>query len=266
MARTPRKRRPGAQVAKRVRPRSARTPRPATLLLHGLHPVRAALANPQRTVHALHATANALARLEVEPRCPVRTVDTRELERMCGPDAVHQGVALECEPLERIDGSELFRLAEARLVLVLDQVTDPHNVGAILRSAAAMAADCVVVTARHAAPETGTLAKSASGALDLVPVAEVRNLGKSLEALREFGLLTIGLDSAGEADLKDVLRAPEAGRVALVLGAEGRGLREGTRLACARLARLDMPGAIRSLNVSNAAALALYLARERVDG
>lgn len=249
----------------RRRARSAARPAaPETLRLYGLHPVRAALANPGRQTTRLLASRNGLDRLAAEPPCPVEIVEAAALDRLLGRDAVHQGLVLECRPLDRLDGSELFQLADARLVLVLDQVTDPHNVGAILRSAVAMAADCVVVTHRDSAPETGVLAKSASGALDLVRIGEVRNLSKALAELQEMGIACIGLDSEGTADLPAVLsRSPR--RVALVMGAEGRGLRRGTREACATIARLDLPGAIKSLNVSNAAALALYLARAHVD-
>ena len=141
-------------------------------------------------------------------------------------------------------------------MLVLDQITDPHNVGAILRTAAGFAVSAVVTTARHSPEATGVLAKSASGALEYVPIVTVQNLARALEALKERGYLAIGLDSSGDSDLADVpLRAP----LALVLGAEGKGLRQLTRTTCDAVARLDLPGRIKSLNVSNAAALALYV-------
>jgi 23S rRNA (guanosine2251-2'-O)-methyltransferase len=149
------------------------------------------------------------------------------------------------------------------IVLVLDQITDPHNVGAILRSAAAFAVGAIVTTARHSPEATGVLAKSASGALELVPLVTVQNLARGLEELRQRDFLLVGLDSDGEADLADVtLRAP----LALVLGAEGKGLRQLTKTTCDRLARIDVPGEIKSLNVSNAAALALYVASRRLSG
>ena len=236
------------------------------LRLYGLHTVRAALDNPRRRLFALKATANALTRLgPTPPDLAVDVAAADELGRMVGHDAVHQGAVLECAPLDRIDGSELHRLADMRLVVVLDQVTDPHNVGAILRSAVALGAEAVLITARNAPPETGVLAKSASGALDHIAIAEIRNLGKALEQLADMGFRTAGLDSEGVVDLADVL-ADGPDRIALVMGAEGRGLREGTRRACTHLARLDMPGPIKSLNVSNAAALALYVARRALDG
>jgi 23S rRNA (guanosine2251-2'-O)-methyltransferase len=155
----------------------------------------------------------------------------------------------------------LETLAPEGLVLVLDQITDPHNVGAILRSAAAFDVKAVVTTARHSPEATGVLAKTASGAIDLVPLVLVQNLARGMTALGERGFLLVGLDSEGDADLSDLpLKAP----LALVLGAEGKGLRQLTRETCDRLARIDLPGAIKSLNVSNAAALALYVASRKL--
>lgn len=146
-------------------------------------------------------------------------------------------------------------------MLVLDQITDPHNVGAILRSAAAFAVQAIVTTARHSPEATGVLAKSASGALELVPLVLVQNLARALTELNDRGFLTVGLDSEGDDDLAAVeLRQP----LALVLGAEGKGLRQLTRQTCNTVARLDMPGEIKSLNVSNAAALALYIGASRL--
>jgi 23S rRNA (guanosine2251-2'-O)-methyltransferase len=147
------------------------------------------------------------------------------------------------------------------MVLVLDQITDPHNVGAILRTAAGFAVSAVVTTARHSPEATGVLAKSASGALDYVPIVTVQNLARAMSEMKERGYLLIGLDSTGDADLSEVaLTSP----LALVLGAEGKGLRQLTRMTCDRVARLDLPGKIKSLNVSNAAALALYVASRRL--
>jgi 23S rRNA (guanosine2251-2'-O)-methyltransferase len=226
-------------------------------MLYGWHSVKAALENPQRHVRKLLATENALRRLH-EENVPVRVepelVRPDQIAARLSPDAVHQGLLIEADPLP---SAPLEELAPEGLVLVLDQITDPHNVGAILRSAAAFAVKAVVTTARHSPEATGVLAKSASGALDLVPMVTVTNLARALTALRERGFLLVGLDSEGDAELADL---PLGAPLALVLGAEGKGLRQLTRETCDRLARIDMPGAIKSLNVSNAAALALYVA------
>jgi 23S rRNA (guanosine2251-2'-O)-methyltransferase len=233
----------------------------APIILYGWHPVVAALANPARRIRGLWATANAVRRLTEEgaalPVSP-EVVRPEAIAARLSPDAVHQGLLAEVEPLpspalEDLPGAG----AAAGTVLVLDQVTDPHNVGAILRTAAAFAVDAVIITARHSPEATGVLAKSASGALELVPIVVVQNLARALATLKERGFLTVGLDSAASEDLAaTALSWP----LVLVIGAEGKGLRQGTRAACDRLARLDLPGAIKSLNVSNATALALYVA------
>jgi 23S rRNA (guanosine2251-2'-O)-methyltransferase len=245
----------------RPRPKRERTAGDS-LFLYGLHTVEAALRNPRRVPIRLLATRNALARLaeRFEAGLPVEAEDASpaQLDRLLGSEAVHQGVALEVEPLPPLREADL---AGARLVLALDQVTDPHNVGAILRSACALGVDAVITTARHSPAESGVLAKAASGALDLVPILQVRNLGDSLAALRDDGFTVVGLDSDAPAPLEAaVLGAP----VCLVLGAEGKGLRQRTRDLCDVLARLDMPGPIHSLNVSNACVLALYVVRRAI--
>jgi len=229
----------------------------APIILYGWHPVIAALANPARRIRGLWATANAARRLAEEamalPMSP-EVVRPDAIAARLSPDAVHQGLLAEVEPLP---SPPLEDLAGAGTVLVLDQVTDPHNVGAILRTAAAFAVNAMIITARHSPEATGVLAKSASGALELVPIVVVQNLARALATLKERGFLTVGLDSAAADDLAaTALSSP----LALVIGAEGKGLRQGTRAACERVARLDLPGAIKSLNVSNAAALALYIA------
>jgi len=233
------------------------------VLLYGWHTVRAALANPARRIRKLFATENALRRLADEGiELPVEPELVRPdaLAARLTPDAVHQGLVAEADPLP---SPTLEDLSAAGVVVVLDQITDPHNVGAILRTAAAFSVAAIVTTARHSPEATGVLAKSASGALELVPIVAVQNLVRALTALRERGVLVVGLDSAGDDDLAAVaLRTP----LALVLGAEGKGLRQSTRAACDRLARLDLPGAIKSLNVSNAAAVALYIATNTVTG
>jgi 23S rRNA (guanosine2251-2'-O)-methyltransferase len=230
--------------------------------LHGIHVVRAALDNPARTKLSMKATRNALIRLEIADAAalpfPVEIVEPRALDDLLGKDVVHQGVALDVRALKT---RPLKALAGTPLVLVLDQVTDPHNVGALMRSAVAFGVSVFITTMRHSPEETGVMAKAASGALEHIEHITVRNLGEAIEALNDQGYQTIGLDSEGP----EILEATLAGsKVALVMGAEGKGLRQKTRSLTTHLARLDMPGAIRSLNVSNAGAIALYLARRHL--
>jgi 23S rRNA (guanosine2251-2'-O)-methyltransferase len=230
-------------------------------ILYGWHTVSAALANPRRKIRKLLLTENAARRLaeeNIDTRVTPEIVRPQLIDQRLGPDAVHQGILAEADPLPSPD---IATLKQEGIVLVLDQITDPHNVGAILRSAAAFAVKAIVTTARHSPEATGVLAKSASGALELVPLVLVQNLARALTALNERGFLTVGLDSEGSDDLSKVeLREP----LALVLGAEGKGLRQLTRETCAVVARLDMPGEIKSLNVSNAAVLALYVGSSRL--
>ena len=230
-------------------------------ILYGWHTVSAALANPRRKIRKLLLTENAARRLaeeNIDTRVTPEIVRPQLIDQRLGPDAVHQGLLAEAEPLPSPD---IATLKQEGIVLVLDQITDPHNVGAILRSAAAFAVKAIVTTARHSPEATGVLAKSASGALELVPLVLVQNLARALTALNERGFLTVGLDSEGSGDLSRIeLREP----LALVLGAEGKGLRQLTRETCAAVARLDMPGEIKSLNVSNAAVLALYVGASRL--
>jgi len=250
--------RPGDRKPNRFPPRSPAERRPDSLWVYGIHPVLAALANPRREIRRIVATANAISRLEAAgATIPLKPEEAspRQLSHLVGMDAVHQGVALEVAPLPALT---LDDLADARLVVVLDQVTDPHNVGAILRSAVAFAADAVITTGRHAPAESGVLAKAASGALDTINLIEVQNLARALEDLGSRGFTRIGLDSEADTPIDEAMGGE---RIALVLGAEGKGLRRLTRDTCDRLARLSVPGAIASLNVSNAAVLALYLAR-----
>jgi 23S rRNA (guanosine2251-2'-O)-methyltransferase len=230
--------------------------------LYGLHTVSAALDNPARKIRRMLVTRNALERLEIADTAalafPVETVEPKAIDKEAGSDAVHQGVLVEAEPLV---ARPLTELADTRLVLVLDQVTDPHNVGAIMRSCVAFNAGALITTNRHSPQESGVLAKAASGALELIPHLEVRNLADCLDELRTLGFQTIGLDSAGAEPLETVFTGE---KIALVLGAEGKGLRQKTRETVATLARLDMPGQIKSLNVSNAAALSLYAAHQHL--
>jgi 23S rRNA (guanosine2251-2'-O)-methyltransferase len=243
----------GARGAHYGSPRERQT----NVVLYGWHTVTAALANPARQIRRLLATENALRRLNEEGIALPKALEMVRPDAIAArltADAVHQGLYAETEPLPSPD---VETLPAAGIVLVLDQITDPHNVGAILRTAAAFAVAAIVTTARHSPEATGVLAKSASGALELVPIVTVQNLARGIAALKQQGFAVVGLDSDAADDLAALpLKAP----LALVLGAEGKGLRQGTRAVCDRLARLDLPGAIRSLNVSNAAALALYIA------
>jgi 23S rRNA (guanosine2251-2'-O)-methyltransferase len=231
------------------------------VILYGWHTVTMALANPQRQIRKLTLTENAAKRLadeNIATRVAPEIVRPQEIDRLLSPDAVHQGLLAEADALPSPD---IETLAQEGMVLVLDQITDPHNVGAILRSAAAFAVKAIVTTARHSPEATGVLAKAASGALELVPMVTVQNLARALTALNERGFQTVGLDSEGSEDLSNVtLREP----LALVLGAEGKGLRQLTRETCSVVARLDMPGEIKSLNVSNAAVLSLYVGASRL--
>ena len=231
------------------------------VVLYGWHTVTLALQNPKRRFKKLILTENAARRLAEEniaTRVTPEIVRPNEIDRLLTPDAVHQGLLAEADPLPSPD---IETLAPEGMVLVLDQITDPHNVGAILRSAAAFAVKAIVTTARHSPEATGVLAKAASGALELVPIVTVQNLARALTRLNERGFMTVGLDSAGTDNLSAIaLREP----LALVLGAEGKGLRQLTRETCSAVARLDMPGEIKSLNVSNAAVLALYVGATRL--
>lgn len=243
-------------------PKSAR-PDSDGVRLFGIHTVEAALANPRRKIRRLVLTDNAARRLAavLEARQVSHEHATpRDLDRMLGPDTVHQGALLETEALPEPELAELARAAAAGPIVVLDQVTDPHNIGAILRSAAVFGAVGLVMTRRHSPAIDGVLAKSASGAIEHVPVALVQNLARALAELAELGVTRIGLDGEAETLIED---APLSGAVALVLGAEGKGLRQLTRETCDRLCRITSPGPISSLNVSNAAAVALHLAAMR---
>jgi 23S rRNA (guanosine2251-2'-O)-methyltransferase len=247
----------------------------SVLWLYGVHPVSEVLANKQRLIRRLAATPEARDQLAgplgiagKHHAYPVvlETLDRNALERLLPAGAVHQGVAALVEPLEQPDILEICDQAGtpgSSLVLILDQVTDPHNVGAILRSAAAFGARAVVVTERNAASESGVLAKSASGALEHVPLVPVTNLARAMGQLKEAGFWCIGLAAEASETLADI---DLSGRVAIVLGAEGAGLRRLTRDNCDKLARLPTQGPIGQLNVSNAAAIALYEVARRRPG
>ncbi|KFL31398.1 RNA methyltransferase [Devosia riboflavina] len=238
-------------------PKPKYDPDTGPVYLYGIHTVRAALDNPLRQKKELLVTPNALNRLKESGdigKVSVKETTPKELDRLLGGEAVHQGAALEVDPVSRFGLADIKQL---RLVVVLDQLTDPHNVGAILRTACAFGADAVITTARHSPRETGVMAKAASGALDLVPMIEVRNLGDAIETLKERGLTVLGFDSDAPAPLRP---RTDDRPLAVVLGAEGKGLRQRTRELCDEMVRLDMPGPIKSLNVSNAAAIALFAA------
>lgn len=236
----------------------------ATVWLFGLHAVRDALENLARVKKRLIVTKNAADKLGDAIRSAGLTpeiADARKFPAPLDPASVHQGAALEVKPLDWGDLAALLPDGP-QTVLLLDRVTDPHNVGAILRSAEVFGASAVIAPARHSAPETGALAKSASGALERQPYLRVRNLAATMERLKDMGFFLIGLDGTADATLEDALRNTGE-RVGLVLGAEGPGLREKTRETCDRLARIEYAGAFGSLNVSNAAAVALYAAGRR---
>jgi 23S rRNA (guanosine2251-2'-O)-methyltransferase len=233
------------------------------LWLYGHHAVEAALANPRRSCHRLLATPEALARLDrpVRAGVEVQQVERAELDRRLGPATVHQGLALSVAPLPGHDFERICTPEPGRnLVVVLDQVSDPHNLGAILRTAEAFDARAVIVQERRSAELGGACAKAAAGALDRLPVVQVTNLTRTLEALAALGYWRIGLDAAAESAIED---APEADDVAFVLGAEGSGLRRLVAQTCDLLVRLPISAAAESLNVSVAAGIALYAWRQR---
>jgi 23S rRNA (guanosine2251-2'-O)-methyltransferase len=249
-----------ARPSRPPQPRAAGSQQAApagTIWLYGLHPVAAALANPHRRLRRLVLTEEAEASLAARLPPPWaqahERMDRARMDQLLGRDAVHQGIALLADPLPQPMLSTI--LERSGPLLVLDQVTDPRNVGAILRSAAAFGVAGVIAQDRHAPEETGALAKAASGALETMPLIRAVNLARTLVALKAAGLWTVGL-AADAAPLRGVPLAER--RVALVLGAEGSGLRRLTRETCDELAGLAMPGTMESLNVSSAATVALY--------
>ncbi|MFY7779187.1 MAG: 23S rRNA (guanosine(2251)-2'-O)-methyltransferase RlmB [Elstera sp.] len=231
--------------------------------LFGHHAVRAALANPERTCRQLLLTPEA-AKDWVSTGLTPTIVDRTEIDRYVPAGAVHQGVALLADPLPELALEDvLFSAAPDALFVLLDQVTDPHNVGAILRSCAVFGVTALIMPDRNAATATGTLAKTASGALEAVPVVRVVNLSRTIRQLQEADVWVIGLEGIAEKPLEAVLRP---GRIALVLGAEGPGLRRLTGETCDTLGHLPTAGEFASLNVSNAAAVALYATRRVLAG
>jgi 23S rRNA (guanosine2251-2'-O)-methyltransferase len=226
--------------------------------LYGRHAVEAALANPDRSILRILATREAASALALPSSVPVSFADVADLGRLVPRDAPHQGVVAEVEPLPDLALDEVLDGApEGRPLVLLDQVTDPHNVGAIFRSAAAFDALGIVTQDRHAPPESGALARAASGALELVPWVRVVNLSRALDDIAEAGFWRIGLAGDADATLAEALGPA---RIALVLGAEGEGIRQNVAHHCDTLARLPISEKMESLNVSNAAAIALYAA------
>jgi 23S rRNA (guanosine2251-2'-O)-methyltransferase len=234
--------------------------RPDAAVLYGWHTVKAALENPQRRFHRLLATEAAVRRLtEDNVKLPISPTLAApdDIAAIAGAGAVHQGLYAEADPLASPELEDVV----TGVIVALDQVTDPHNFGAILRSAAAFSVKAVVTTERHSPQASGALAKAASGALEYVPVVTVVNLARALDELRDLNTFLVGLDSSGEVDLAAMsLSAP----LAIVVGAEGKGLRHLTRTRCDAVARLALPGRITSLNVSNATAVALYVASAKL--
>ncbi len=234
--------------------------------LWGRHAVEAALTNPNRTAKKLWGTREAIQALlddndaELPVNLPVEYAQAADLGRLVARDAPHQGLVLECLPLDDVALDDVLEDSDGRTLVLLDQVTDPHNVGAILRSCAAFDVAAVITQDRHAPLESGVLAKSASGALEVVPWVRVVNLSRALEDIAEAGYWRIGLDGDGKATFPSAL---PTGPVALVLGAEGEGLRHNVAQHCDSIARLPIARAIESLNVSNAAAIALYAVATR---
>lgn len=241
--------------------RSAK-PKGAFPRFYGRHAVTAALANPNRTVRKIWGTREALGALDLPPVLPIVYSDVADMGRMVPADAPHQGIVAEVEPLDDVWLGEVLEQGQEgkRPILVLDQVTDPHNVGAILRSAAAFDALCIVTQDRHAPPESGVLARAASGALEIVPWVRVVNLARALDEIAEAGYWRIGLDGEAETTIGEAIGES---RVALVLGAEGEGLRHNSIAHCDIIAKLPISPRMESLNVSNAAAIALYAAANR---
>ena len=228
----------------------------------GRHAVTAALANPDRNARKLWGTREAIAGLQLPPLLPVVYADVADLGRMVPADAPHQGLVMEVDPLDDVWLGDLLEQGQSdrRPLVILDQVTDPHNVGAVLRSAAAFDALGIVTQDRHAPLESGALARSASGALELVPWVRVVNLARALDERAEAGFWRIGLTGHATQTLGQTIG--EA-RIALVLGAEGEGMRQNTEAHCDQLAKLPISPKVESLNISNAAAIALYAIANR---
>jgi 23S rRNA (guanosine2251-2'-O)-methyltransferase len=235
-----------------------RDAKPQGLWLYGLHPVRAALSNPLRKIKRAVLTQHAADEIGITRIAKVKyeVVEADAVSRLLPPGAVHQGAALSCDSLPRRALDEVLHPSDRRrIVLILDQITDPHNVGAILRTAAAFGVDAVVMQDRNAPPESGVLAKAASGALDIVPIVFAVNLSREVQSLTELGFWCVALAGDGDTTLKEAASAKD---IAVVLGSEGSGIRRLVREHCSASAFIPIDSAMESLNVSNAAAVALY--------
>lgn len=250
---------PKAPPRSKAQAKPAQKPAPKLKIdLYGGHAVLAALQNPEREIHQLYLTENASHNFEIPQQFSPTTVDKKALDRALPEGAVHQGIGLMTAPLPELFIEDIIIRSENQsttTLLILDQVTDPHNVGAILRSACAFNAQGLIMQKRHAPDLTGVLAKTACGAVEHVPVIYETNLTRSLETLKEAGFFVYGLDERGE-DISDLQDLPT--KRVLVLGAEGPGIRRLVKDSCDTLLRLPMNGAMPSINVSNAAAVALY--------
>lgn len=231
-----------------------------TLWIYGKHAVQAALDNPDRQVIQVLATRNAMEDLQIPGGTPQNTAAPQDIASVVPRDAVHQGCAVEVKPLETYTLDDLSPDEDVPnpLVVVLDQVTDPHNVGAIARSAAAFGVNAIIVPDRKAAPESGTMAKTASGGLEVVPIVRAVNLAQTLSHLKDMGYWTLGFDGTADQTLAEAARTLHDTPTAIVMGAEGHGLRRLTKEHCDHVARIPMTPFMESLNVSNAAAIALY--------
>jgi len=246
----------------------SRNGQPDTVWLFGLHAVRDALRNPNRQKLRLMVTKNAADRLgealSMGPEPEI--VDPRKFDAPLDPQSVHQGAAMEVKPLDWGSVSERCASGDgAPLVVLLDRVTDPHNVGAVLRSAEVFGARAVIAPHRHSAPETGALAKTASGALERQPYLRVRNLADAIRALQDMGYLVLGLDGEATQTIEGAVEGRRNVPIALALGAEGPGLRDKTKETCHRLVKIPFAGEFGSLNVSNAAAVSLYAAQTHMN-
>ncbi|MCK0142081.1 23S rRNA (guanosine(2251)-2'-O)-methyltransferase RlmB [Aliiroseovarius sp. F20344] len=237
-----------------------------TVWLFGLHAVRDALVNPEREKLKLIVTKNAADKLadaiEASGMAP-EMADPRKFPAPLDPNSVHQGAALEVKPLNWGDFATRVLGGEGKMpvVVLLDRVTDPHNVGAILRSSEVFGASAVIGTKHGSAPETGALAKTASGALERQPYLRVRNLADTMNELRDMGFVLLGMDGEADETIEQALSSRPDAPVALVMGAEGPGLREKTKATCDALVKIPFARDFGSLNVSNAAAVALYATR-----